>query len=66
MDITEERLYCAKHSAPVEFVPELNQYTCINCEVLLDRGDLITESHLVQKVKMGIVKKRRRPMGEFL
>ena len=38
----DERYYCRKHFIPVEFLQELDLYSCERCEGVLDRSKLIT------------------------
>ena len=37
----DERYYCVVHKIPVEYVPELDLYTCGRCEVTYKKEEVI-------------------------
>lgn len=44
--MTDERYYCVVHKIPVEFVPELDLYTCGRCEVTYTKEEVMPASLL--------------------
>ena len=57
----EERLYCAECRRPVEYLVELDSYSCGFCEEVQVRGELITERDLLRADIL-----RDRPTSEEL
>ena len=37
----DERFYCVTHKIPVEYIPELDLYTCGRCETTYKKGEVI-------------------------
>lgn len=44
----EERLYCASCSKPVEYLAEIDCYSCEGCEGVQLRDELISERDLLR------------------
>lgn len=51
----EERFYCSICQVPVEYAPEIDIYTCGQCEGMFTRDEVITQSDLEIQVDYAVL-----------
>lgn len=69
--MSEEKFYCPECTGHVEYVPDLESYTCGSCEVVFSSDDVLRGTGLLEAIATElerpiVVRLKQPPMGEFL